>query len=90
MSVVSGDAVWNPSKLLNDVYLAIASCGGLVIVGEEELTIRLIHHSVKEFLLGGFQGLTDMLFTVDDANTKMANIIVTYLSDECQPYEAFN
>src|SRR5271156_4505788 len=80
LSVVPGDAVWNPARLLNDVYSTLTCCGSLITVDEEELTIRLVHHSVKQFLLSGFKDLTDITFTIDSANRKMADIIVTYLS----------
>jgi ankyrin repeat domain-containing protein 50 len=80
LSVVPGDAVWNPAKLLNDIYSTLACCGSLVTVDEEELTIRLVHHSVKQFLLSGFKDSTNMAFTVDSAKRKMADIIVTYLN----------
>ena len=79
-SVVPGDAVWNPAKLLNDVYSILACCGSLVTVDEEELTVRLVHHSVKQFLLSGFKDSTNIAFTIDSAKRKMADIIVTYLN----------
>ncbi|RYP15273.1 hypothetical protein DL767_010342 [Monosporascus sp. MG133] len=40
LSVVPGHAVWNPARLLNDVYSALACCGSLVTVDEEESTSR--------------------------------------------------
>ena len=39
LSVVPGDAVWNPARLLNDVYSTLTCCGCLLTVDEEELTI---------------------------------------------------
>jgi ankyrin repeat domain-containing protein 50 len=80
LSVVLGNAVWNPAKLLNDVYSTLACCGSLLTVDEEELTIRLVHHSVKQFLLSRFKDLTNIAFTVDSAKRKMADIVVTYLN----------
>jgi hypothetical protein len=80
LSVAPGNAIWNPARLLNDVYSTLACCGSLVTVDEEELTIRLVHHSVKQFLLGGFKDSTNIAFTIDSAKKKMADIIVTYLS----------
>src|SRR2546421_873745 len=79
LSVIPGDTVWNPAKLLNDVYSTLACCGSLVTIDEDELTIRLIHHSVKQFLLSGFNDSTNIL-SIEDANRRMADIIVTYLS----------
>ncbi|EWZ77527.1 hypothetical protein FOWG_18068 [Fusarium oxysporum f. sp. lycopersici MN25] len=53
LSVVPGDPDWNPSRMLNDVYAALACCGSLVMVDEETLSVKLIHHNVKQFLLSG-------------------------------------
>ena len=80
LSVVPGDAVWNPERLLNDVYSTLSCCGCLLTVDEEELTVRLVHHSVKQFLLNDFVDSTNTLFTLNSAQRKMADIIVTYLS----------
>ncbi|RYP71635.1 hypothetical protein DL770_008092 [Monosporascus sp. CRB-9-2] len=80
LSVVTGDAVWNPARLLNDVYSALACCGGLITVDEEALTVRLVHHSVKQFLLGGFKMSTGTIFTIESANRTMGDVIVTYLN----------
>src|ERR1700733_3582501 len=80
LSVVPGDTTWNPARLLNDVYSTLACCGSLITVDEEELTIRLVHHSVRQFLLSRFKNSTDITFTIGSANRKMADIIITYLS----------
>ncbi|KAI1117131.1 hypothetical protein F5Y14DRAFT_439576 [Nemania sp. NC0429] len=79
LSVVPGDAIWNPARLPNDIFSTLTCCGSLIIVDEEELTVRFVHHSVKQFLLSGLRGSTDMGFT-EDAERKMADIIITYLS----------
>ncbi|KAF2793318.1 hypothetical protein K505DRAFT_277134, partial [Melanomma pulvis-pyrius CBS 109.77] len=80
LSVVPGDTVWNPSRLLNDVYSTLASCGSLLVVDEEDSTIRFVHHSVKQFLLGESQDSSSTAFTIDSAQWAMADIISTYLS----------
>jgi hypothetical protein len=84
LSVVPGDTTWNPSRLLNDPYSTLACCGSLVIVDEEELTARLVHHSVKQFLLARSDDIvsppSSIPFTEYSANRKMAEIIVTYLN----------
>ena len=56
LSVIPGDANWDRSKLLNNVYVALAYCGCLLTVDEEESTVRVVHHSVKQYLL---QSLND-------------------------------
>ncbi|KAH6874161.1 hypothetical protein B0T10DRAFT_587963, partial [Thelonectria olida] len=85
LSVVPGDAVWNPARLPHDIYSVLACCGSLIAVDEEEPTVRLVHHSVKQFLLGGFRHSTGAIFTVDSANRTMREVIITYLN-----YDVFN
>lgn len=80
LSVVPGNTTWDPAILLNDIYSTLGCCGSLVTVDEEELTIRLVHHSVKQFLLTGFNVSTSIGFTTADANRTVAGIIVTYLN----------
>ncbi|KAI9854299.1 MAG: hypothetical protein M1813_001292, partial [Trichoglossum hirsutum] len=80
LSVVPGNAVWNPAMLLNDVFSTLTCCGSLLIVDEEELTVRLVHHSVKQFLLSGFKDSNNIAFTIGNAKRRMADIIITYLS----------
>lgn len=80
LSVVPGDTVWNPANLLNDIYSTLACCGSLVTVDEEELTVRLVHHSVKQFILDGFNTQPNFGFTTPDAHRIMAEIIITYLN----------
>lgn len=85
LSVVPGDAVWRPTRVLHDIYSALACCGSLIAVDEEDSTVRLVHHSVKQFLLGSFRNSTSAIFTVDRANRTMREVIFTYLN-----YDVFN
>jgi ankyrin repeat domain-containing protein 50 len=80
LSVVPGDTVWNPARLLNDICLTLTCCGCLLTVDEEELTIRFVHHSVEQFLLSDFNDSTSVPFTTDNAHRNMTDIIITYLS----------
>ncbi|OCL01989.1 hypothetical protein AOQ84DRAFT_328059, partial [Glonium stellatum] len=80
LSVVPGDSLWNPARLLNDVYSTLKCCGCLLTVDEDELTVRLVHHSVKQFLLSGPTGLADVPITMRAAQKRMGGIIITYLS----------
>ncbi|KAM5357706.1 hypothetical protein ACJZ2D_015991 [Fusarium nematophilum] len=79
LSVVPGDADWNPARMPNDIFAALACCGSLVIVDEETLSVKLIHHSVKQFLLSGSEGVAGQTFTIQDANKTMAGVVITYL-----------
>jgi ankyrin repeat protein len=80
LSVVPGNPTWNRATLLNNIYSTLACCGSLVIIDEEELTVRLVHHSVKQFLLTGFNTSTSIRFTTAEAHSTMRDIIVTYLN----------
>lgn len=50
------------------------------MIDEEEKTIRLVHHSVKQFLLSEFKDSADIPITIDSATKTMAEIIITYLN----------
>lgn len=81
LSVVPGDAVWNPARLINNVYATLACCGSLIVVDEEELTVRFAHHSIRQFLVGHIGGkVPEYQFTVEQADRQMGRIIVTYLN----------
>ncbi|RYC78041.1 hypothetical protein BFJ63_vAg19085 [Fusarium oxysporum f. sp. narcissi] len=80
LSVVPGGSDWNPARMPNDIYAALACCGSLVVVDEETLSVKLIHHSVKQFLLSGPDGVAGQTFTVQDANKTMAGVVMTYLN----------
>jgi hypothetical protein len=80
LSVVPGDTTWSPARLPNDIYSTLAFCGSLVTVDEEELTVRLIHHSVKTFLHSGSTDNSGVSFTQETENKRMAGTVVTYLS----------
>ncbi|KAJ4194440.1 hypothetical protein NW759_016520 [Fusarium solani] len=79
LGVVPGDANWNRARMPNDIFAALACCGSLVIVDEETLSVKLIHHSVKQFLLSGSDGAAGQTFTIEGANKTMADVILTYL-----------
>ncbi|EKG09441.1 hypothetical protein MPH_13518 [Macrophomina phaseolina MS6] len=79
LSVIPGDTNWTPSRLLNDVYSALACCGCLLTVDEEESTVRFVHHSVKQYLLSGFNNINNTTFTAEKAQRTIADIVVTYL-----------
>ncbi|KAL8337978.1 hypothetical protein RB598_006725 [Gaeumannomyces tritici] len=79
LSVTPGNTDWSPAQLVNDIRSTLACCGGLVVVDEEDFAVRLVHHSVKQFLLGGLGSSSGAMFTLDSALTAMAHIILTYL-----------
>lgn len=78
LSVTPGDSTWDSSRVLNDVTSALASCGCLLVVDEEEFTVTLVHHSVRQYILGGASP-DHVSFTLTEAHMTMADIVVTYL-----------
>ena len=80
LSVVVGDTMWRPDRLLNHVMPILAAYGGLIVVEEEELTVHLVHHSFKQFLLSEFRGATNYGFSVDHAAKTTSDVIITYLN----------
>ncbi|KAK4219149.1 ankyrin repeat-containing domain protein [Rhypophila decipiens] len=80
LSVVPGVTTWNPAHVINDVYSALACCGSLISIDEEALTVKLIHHSVRQFLLGQFSSSQAAFFNADCAHQAMGEINITYLN----------
>ncbi|KAL4801774.1 hypothetical protein BDV18DRAFT_164585 [Aspergillus unguis] len=83
LSIIPGNVVWDPCKLLNDLNSALSSCGDLVTVDEEDGSIRMVHHSVRTFLLRNY--LCPQEFSLHSAQKAMGEIVVTYLN-----YEVFS
>jgi ankyrin repeat protein len=79
LSVVPGNTIWDPSQVLNDIDSVLAYCGCLLIVDEEDFTVRFVHHSVKKFVLSTAFDSSDK-FTNACAHTTMTDIVITYLS----------
>ncbi|KAG9200830.1 hypothetical protein G6514_006686 [Epicoccum nigrum] len=79
LSVIPGDAIWNPSKVLNNIYSALGYCGCLLITDEEEFTVRVVHRSVTQYLLNETENAKHIKFSLDEAQRRLADIIVTYL-----------
>ncbi|KAJ5161239.1 hypothetical protein N7492_006631 [Penicillium capsulatum] len=79
LSVIPGDPVWDSSRLLNNIFGVLGCCGSLLTLDEEEMTVRLVHSSVKQFLVESSVNDTS-LFTLNEAQRTMADVIVTYLN----------
>ncbi|KAH7153533.1 hypothetical protein EDB81DRAFT_791537 [Dactylonectria macrodidyma] len=80
LGVVPAETDWDPAHQPNDIYSTLACCGSLLHVDEETLSVKLIHHSVNQFLLSGSEGITGQTFTLEDAHKTMATILITYLN----------
>jgi len=80
LSVIPGDTVWDATKLINDIHKTIACCGSIILVDEEEFTVRFVHSSVKQYLFDGFQPSDFLPFPTSGAERLMSAIIITYLN----------
>ncbi|KAK0640719.1 hypothetical protein B0T16DRAFT_201580 [Cercophora newfieldiana] len=81
LSVVPGEISWAQDGMINDIFSTLACCGGLVVVDEQDLTIHLVHPSVRQFLLGNMSGSSpsDWRFSLEDAHREMTGVMVTYI-----------
>ena len=81
LSVTLGDTFWDPSKLLNSVDPALATCGCLITVDEEDSTIRTVHPSVNQYLVQKDREGDDggVCFDLKEARTFVSSTMVTYL-----------
>lgn len=79
LSVTPGAATWTAGKLINDVYSALSSCGCLVVIDEEELTVRFVHHSVLQYLFGRYEYVVGEPLSLSSCHRTMAEITATYL-----------
>lgn len=77
--VEPGKLVLQTTRLSNSICVLLGCCGGLVSMDEEELTILFAHDSVRQFLLDTNHRYG---FTLTDAETRMAQVITTYLNIE--------
>ncbi|KAJ5096594.1 hypothetical protein N7456_007315 [Penicillium angulare] len=81
LSVVPGEAEWDPSRNLNNIHSSLATCGCLIHIDEEEMTARLLHPSLKQFLAEGAPAsMSNIILTAEAAHQYIAEIIITYLS----------
>jgi hypothetical protein len=83
LSVTPGDTNWDSSKLINDMYPVLATCGCLVVIDEDELTIRTVHPSVDRFFLDRYSARDETEIVASSSgrgHNLMASIIVTYFS----------
>ncbi|KAK7697320.1 hypothetical protein SLS64_013668 [Diaporthe eres] len=70
-------------RQIRDVRENLSSCGSLVMIDEQYLTVHLVHQSVRQFLLGEMvdtQDYREWQFAADTANLHMADITMRYLS----------
>ncbi|KAK0667584.1 hypothetical protein QBC41DRAFT_134680 [Cercophora samala] len=80
LGVVPGNRIWNPEQHINNIYSVLESCGSLVMVDEESFTVRFVHQSVVQFLVGGFKDSGQSIIAREDAAKSTGDLVMTYLS----------
>ena len=73
---------WDSSRFVNDMNQAIACCGGLVFVEEEDQAVHFTHYSVKQYLLSKAIGASLGLYYMDleKCDAEVGAVCVTYLN----------
>ncbi|KAL8660534.1 MAG: hypothetical protein Q9202_006457 [Teloschistes flavicans] len=73
---------WKPECLINDMRKAVACCGNLVFVDEEQQTVHFTHSSVRQFLYSSNVNKPRSRYYVDldAADADAGAICVTYLN----------
>lgn len=73
---------WKAERQMNDMEKAVACCGNLIIVDEEEQTVHFTHSSVKQYLLSDAVDKLLRSYKVDleEANADIGLVCVTYLN----------
>ncbi|KAF4411176.1 Vegetative incompatibility HET-E-1 [Fusarium acutatum] len=79
-SVVVGRTAWDPADQIGRIEPLLRFCGSLVMVDEEDDTVRFIHHSARSFCLNTPTNTAAWRFSKDEAERSMAETLVTYLS----------
>jgi ankyrin repeat protein len=80
LSVTPSDTDWQASNMINDIMSVIACCGSVLVVDEEEQTVRFVHHSFEQFLLEKWKTADNVQFTRELAQNTMAETTLTYLN----------
>ncbi|OCT45627.1 hypothetical protein CLCR_01389 [Cladophialophora carrionii] len=82
ISVEPGVTNWESKKLVNDIQKALAGCGSLLIVDEEDFSVRFAHHSVQKYITSASGDPTIAAYHVPwaAADLIMGEICVTYLN----------
>ena len=73
---------WNDSTYINDMKKAVACCGNLVFIEEEQQTVHFTHSSVKQYLLSTAvqNSLSKYHVDLQKADEDAGAICVTYLN----------
>ncbi|KAK1536005.1 hypothetical protein CPAR01_09547 [Colletotrichum paranaense] len=79
-SVTLGDETYDPSRRINNIDKVLGFCGSLIMVDEEEKTVRFVHHSAKSFCQISVDRTSLWQFTNEEAHNELGGTILTYLN----------
>ncbi|KAF4782021.1 hypothetical protein HER10_EVM0006578 [Colletotrichum scovillei] len=79
-SVTVGDEAYDPSRRINNIDKVLGFCGSLIVVDEEEKTVRFVHHSAKSFCQPSIDRTSLWQFTNEEAHNELGGTILTYLN----------
>ena len=73
---------WDSSRLINDMKQAIACCGNLIFIEEEQQAVHFTHYSVKQYLLSEVIGTSLRPYRIDleRSDAEVGAVCVTYLN----------
>jgi hypothetical protein len=73
---------WKAERQMNDMKKAVACCGNLIFVDEEEQTVHFTHSSVKQYLLSDAldKSLQSYKIDLEEADADIGAVCVTYLN----------
>lgn len=79
-SVTIGNKTYDPRRQINNIDKVLGFCGSLIMVDEEEKTVRFIHHSARSFCQGPRVEDSFDQFTEEEAHNELGGTILTYLN----------
>ncbi|KAI1207979.1 uncharacterized protein F4807DRAFT_468880 [Annulohypoxylon truncatum] len=85
LTIVPGETIWSPRRLLPPTLAAVHLCGGnLMEVDEEDGRVNFVHHSALVHLLSTptHPGTAPFHFSPEEAEIYMGSVCVTYLDYE--------
>ncbi len=73
---------WDSSRFVNDMKQAIACCGNLIFVEEEQQAVHFTHYSAKQYLLSEAIGNSIRPYHIDleRSDAQVGAVCVTYLT----------
>ena len=82
IGIVPLETVWNPRSFINDMKKAMACCGNLLFVDEEQQTVHFTHSSVLQYLRSDMisKSLGQYFIGLKKADADAGATCVTYLN----------